>query len=175
MATPWRRAACGPDGANGRPSSSIWPPSGCSAPLSTFISVDLPAPFSPTRAWTSPGRTSRATERKATVEPKRLWIPVMVSRAVVTPHTPASLLRIGRPLDGALRLDVRRELALHFIAIHVVLREIDLAGAKLFVVEVDGVALQMLDQRPDAEVAHAVGVLHNQAVDVSLADGLQQR
>ena len=34
------------------PSSKISPSSGCSSPYSTFIRVVLPAPFSPSRAWT---------------------------------------------------------------------------------------------------------------------------
>ena len=36
-------------------------PSGCSTPGEIFMSVLLPAPFSPTRPWTSPGRSSRST------------------------------------------------------------------------------------------------------------------
>ena len=36
----------------------------------TLISVDLPAPFSPTRACTSPGRRSSETPRSACVDPK---------------------------------------------------------------------------------------------------------
>ena len=42
------------------PSIEISPSSGCSSPYSTFISVDLPAPFSPSRQWISPGRMSRS-------------------------------------------------------------------------------------------------------------------
>ena len=34
-------------------------------PLSTFIKVDLPAPFSPTTAWISPARTARVTSLSA--------------------------------------------------------------------------------------------------------------
>src|SRR5437870_3295172 len=34
------------------------PESGSSAPVMILISVDLPAPFSPTNAWTSPGAKS---------------------------------------------------------------------------------------------------------------------
>ena len=37
-----------------RPWTSIVPSSGRWAPVMTLISVDLPAPFSPTSAWTSP-------------------------------------------------------------------------------------------------------------------------
>src|SRR5437879_3647625 len=56
------------------------PASGFSAPLKIFMSVDLPAPFSPTRAITSPGMTSNATPRNAWVDPKLLWIFSMCSR-----------------------------------------------------------------------------------------------
>src|SRR5437763_16276744 len=59
------------------------PASGATAPLSTFMSVDLPAPFSPTRAWASPGRRSRSTPLRAAVGPNDLRMPVMVRRAAV--------------------------------------------------------------------------------------------
>ena len=59
----------------GRPSMVISPSSGCSIPYRTFISVDLPAPFSPSRQWISPGRMSRSMWSLATREPKRLVIP----------------------------------------------------------------------------------------------------
>src|SRR4051794_6418582 len=48
-----------------------------------FISVDLPAPFSPIRAWTSPGRTSKLTSERAWVAPKRLLIASTRSSGVV--------------------------------------------------------------------------------------------
>src|SRR5512138_2425093 len=38
-------------------------------------SVDLPAPFSPTRAWISPGITSKSTLSSARVAPKCLAMP----------------------------------------------------------------------------------------------------
>src|SRR5258708_32916836 len=41
-----------------RPSSTISPSSGCTAPVRILTNVDLPAPFSPTRACTSPARNS---------------------------------------------------------------------------------------------------------------------
>src|SRR5438128_638822 len=44
-----------------RPPISTLPRSGNVEPAATAISVDLPAPFSPTRAWTSPSVTSRLT------------------------------------------------------------------------------------------------------------------
>src|SRR4026208_177672 len=38
-----------------------WPSSGRYSPARMFISVLLPAPFSPRSAWISPGRTSKST------------------------------------------------------------------------------------------------------------------
>ena len=40
-----------------------------------FMSVDLPAPFSPSRAWTSPVRRSKLTSSLATMPGKRLTMP----------------------------------------------------------------------------------------------------
>ena len=42
------------------------------APVITLISVDLPAPFSPTSAWTSPGSSSNETPLSACTPPKDL-------------------------------------------------------------------------------------------------------
>src|SRR6266852_4776356 len=53
----------------GWPPTAIAPESGVSAPVMILTSVDLPAPFSPTSAWTSPGARSKDTRRSA-------WIPV---------------------------------------------------------------------------------------------------
>src|SRR5262245_54194781 len=39
-------------------------------PATHLISVDLPAPLSPTRAITSPSRTSKSTPLRASTEPK---------------------------------------------------------------------------------------------------------
>ena len=48
-----------------RPLTSIVPASGLINPPSTRISVDFPAPFSPTSAWISPGWTSSDAPRLA--------------------------------------------------------------------------------------------------------------
>src|SRR5262245_54928919 len=47
--------------------------SGCT-PAMIFISVLLPAPFSPTRPWISPGKSRKSTPRKASTPPKALVI-----------------------------------------------------------------------------------------------------
>src|SRR6478672_6958892 len=54
------------------PSKRISPLSGVCAPAMHLISVDLPAPLSPTSAITSPRRTSRSTSDSASTEPKVL-------------------------------------------------------------------------------------------------------
>ena len=56
-------------------SSRISPSSAWYRPYSTFISVDLPAPFSPRRQWISPGSTVRSMWSLATRAPKRLVMP----------------------------------------------------------------------------------------------------
>src|SRR5581483_1848335 len=52
-----------------RPSNRIWPLSKACVPATHLISVDFPAPLSPTRAMTSPGRTSKSTPFSACTEP----------------------------------------------------------------------------------------------------------
>ena len=55
-------AACGDCEARpSSPANSIVPASGGCAPERILRSVDLPAPFSPSSAWISPGATSRST------------------------------------------------------------------------------------------------------------------
>src|ERR1022692_3031504 len=53
----------------------ISPSSGWTRPYSTFISVVLPAPFSPSSALISPGSTTRSMWSLATSPPKRLVMP----------------------------------------------------------------------------------------------------
>src|SRR5262245_38534482 len=57
------------------PSRRITPRSGRWTPPRMRISVDLPAPFSPTTAWISPYATSKSTPSSATVAPNRLLMP----------------------------------------------------------------------------------------------------
>src|SRR4051812_20406383 len=51
-------------------------------PAMHLISVDLPAPLSPTRAITSPSRTSKSTSVSACTEPKDLETPRSSRRGV---------------------------------------------------------------------------------------------
>ena len=63
----------------GAAGTSVWtaipPSSGSTAPLMIFTIVDLPDPLWPSKAWTSPCRTSRLTSCRASVAPNRLWTP----------------------------------------------------------------------------------------------------
>ena len=43
-------------------------------PVSTFNSVDFPAPFSPSSACTSPGATSKSTQSLATTPPGKCFV-----------------------------------------------------------------------------------------------------
>jgi len=63
------------------PATCIVPESASQAPLSTFISVLLPAPFSPISAITRPAVISNETSSSAWVAPNRLAMPDMPSRA----------------------------------------------------------------------------------------------
>ena len=61
MPMPLAMAAVGEERLTFSPLTQISPEVGCSRPNSIFISVDLPAPFSPISAWISPLRTLRST------------------------------------------------------------------------------------------------------------------
>src|ERR1700750_346769 len=75
------------------------------------MSVDLPAPFSPRRAWTSPARRSKSTPSLATMRPKRFVMPRSSSAASIPgirPLRPAGgdLVRRGDLAAGQLVLDL---------------------------------------------------------------------
>src|ERR671923_198559 len=65
------------------------------------MSVDLPAPFSPRRAWTSPARRSKSTPSLATIRPKRFVMPRSSSAASMRVGV---LLLLERQADDVLRL-----------------------------------------------------------------------
>src|SRR5581483_9194885 len=65
-ATPSACAWAGDASSSTVPPISTCPESGAVEPAATAINVDLPAPFSPTRAWTSPSSTSNETLLSAT-------------------------------------------------------------------------------------------------------------
>ena len=67
MPMPAARAAAVVGSEIGLPSRITSPVVGCSTPAMIFISVDLPAPFSPTSTFTAPRRTSKSTPFSACV------------------------------------------------------------------------------------------------------------
>src|SRR3954468_3023958 len=82
-----------------RPFTSMVPAFGAYMPLNTRMSVDLPAPFSPTSAWISPLSTSRLASSLATIGPNRLTMPASWMAAVTREPSPArrpSFRRLGR-------------------------------------------------------------------------------
>ena len=56
-------AAAGEPGSDRPAVQAQSPASGGYTPVSSLISVDLPAPFWPIRAWTSPAKTRKSTPR----------------------------------------------------------------------------------------------------------------
>src|SRR4051812_477994 len=75
MPMPSRSASAGWRSITGVSPTSRVPASDRSSPKQMFISVVLPAPFSPTSAWISPAFTSKSTPSFATSAPNRLLIP----------------------------------------------------------------------------------------------------
>ena len=69
ITTPRSAAERGEENATGSPSRTTCPVDGCSMPDKIFISVDLPAPFSPKSAMTRPECTSSDTPFSAWVPP----------------------------------------------------------------------------------------------------------
>src|SRR6187455_3391 len=63
-----------------RPSNSIVPASAASTPEMILIMVDLPAPFSPTRACTRPARIVMSALRMARTAPNRFDMPARCRR-----------------------------------------------------------------------------------------------
>src|SRR5215210_8642138 len=101
------------------------------------MSVDLPAPFSPRRAWTSPARRSKSTRSLATMRPKRFVMPRSSSAA--------SMAGEVRLLGPAAHRVGRRDLA----ALDLVLDRLDPGGVLLArradLADADTVALQVGD------------------------------
>ena len=95
-AVPGRRRRCRPPAPRaGRRSATVCAVDGdrCrrragATPDMILISVDLPAPFSPSSAWTSPGRTSKLTPRSTATGPNDFSIPS--SATIGEPGTPAT-------------------------------------------------------------------------------------
>src|SRR5579884_1061940 len=98
-----------PPSASACPATVTVPASGCTAPAMIPIIVDLPAPFSPTRATTSPWRNTRPGTSSTVTGPYVLRTPVRTR----SPPAPATTVCCGS--EGTDRLvvgDVLREVRL---------------------------------------------------------------
>src|SRR5947209_6254571 len=149
---PQCRAWSGFSGTNGWPSSSRVPASGRYAPLSTFIKVLLPAPFSPIKAWTSPGATSSDTPRSARVAPKLFLMPFR--------------RRAAGDVMRSLQIFVQRRVddVGHLRAVEILFRHETDTGVDH---RVDLLAAQYRHHCLHAEVAHPHGILNHHALDVT--------
>src|SRR4051794_959492 len=87
---PWSKAARGESMTTSRPPTAIEPESGCTIPARMLISVDLPAPFSPSRLWTSPAWIARSMRSLATTP----------GYALVMPRNTAAGAEAGGALGG---------------------------------------------------------------------------
>src|SRR3954454_432965 len=112
-----RRLGC----STGWPSTATTPSSHTSAPVAILISVDLPAPFSPTSAWTVPGRTASDTPRRARTPGNDLTIESSASAGgcpmSVTMRAPDCTCS-GRPTIGGHQLVSRRSHGAHGTSRH---------------------------------------------------------
>src|SRR4051794_18682935 len=104
-AIPRRLAVVGSLCATSEPFIFIQPVSGRWAPVMTFTNVDLPAPFSPISACTSPGRSLNDTPLSACTPAKDFVMPVNSRSALTRVPSPATIsaLRQDVPL---VRLDL---------------------------------------------------------------------
>src|SRR3990170_7382073 len=124
MPSSWAR--CGVAMSTGCPSSRTRPCSRDRAPAKIFIRVDLPAPFSPTRAWTSPGNTSKETSSRARTPGKSLvmdsisstgcWVSFSAGRAKLPRAFHQQLGQVARGLAPSLHI-VRGDVADHLAAV----------------------------------------------------------
>src|SRR4051794_41177153 len=88
----------GDENRTGSPSMRSSPSSGDMLPVRMRTSVDLPAPFSPTRAWTRPGRHVRSARSSARTPGKDLLSPRACRTAVVADAIGSAELQAGELL-----------------------------------------------------------------------------
>src|SRR5262249_3739964 len=86
-----------------RPAKARRPESGAISPVSSPISVVLPAPFGPMTACSSPAGTLSVMSSDATTPPKRLVRPSIVRSASVTTLAPQ------QSIDAAARIEHDQE------------------------------------------------------------------
>src|SRR6185369_5703102 len=124
---PSAAASCGELSTAGWPSNSTSPESYNWTPASPLISVDLPAPLSPTRALTLPGWTSMSTPLSTSTGPKLLRMSRSSMRAVMDGSPPLPATGEGRALHARAHHHVSTSPLL--VDVGFVAGGLDLAGA----------------------------------------------
>src|SRR5438270_3004953 len=150
MLMPATCASCGLRKCASCPAMRMDPASRGYTPLRIFMSVLLPAPFSPTRACTSPGHAMKSTFWSTGVPPKDFEIPVISSRG-----SGIDLLQIL--LDRGIEQLLDRGL-LHVRGGHHRSAGIDAPLRRP--------AVQLIHQRLYGGVTHAKGILYDKGIEV---------
>src|SRR5580658_11053675 len=126
---PSRSAARGPSIVTTTPSTAISPASAGSAPARIFISVDLPAPFSPTSAWTSAAVTSKLTPSSARTPGNVFTMPAIRNSGAECAESLTSAAGVGLRVDPDRNGDeLRRRLAREVVVDRVDRARADLVG-----------------------------------------------
>src|SRR5712692_9311356 len=100
---PARIASDGVLNFTGAPASMTEPKSGERTPERMFTIVDLPAPFSPTIAWTAPPISSTVTPSSAAIDPNRLVTSSRPATELGTAHLPSPRIEPDREHDQKAR------------------------------------------------------------------------
>src|SRR5579859_4589862 len=170
MPMPSAMASCGLVSFAGWPRTTIWPSSGWYSPYRMFISVVLPAPFSPSRARISPWLRVRSMWSLASTPGKRLVTPCSSRMGGISAASKAQ----GRSFRTPLRVT-------HWLGLGTLGdgRHVDLAGHQ---VSLERVQLALRAGRDQAGVvvigrqAHAVvgqgGVIGGAALERAVGRGL---
>src|SRR5882724_13605148 len=151
MLMPATCASCGLRRCASCPAMRMDPASRGYTPLRIFISVLLPAPFSPTSACTSPGHAVKSTFWSTGVPPKDFEIPVISSSG-----SGIDLLQV--------LLDRRTEQLLNRGLLHI--RGGHHGGAGIDA-PLRRLAVQLIDQRLHRGVTHAERILHHQRIQIA--------
>src|SRR5262245_36782027 len=138
------------------------PASGRTAPARIFISVLLPAPFSPNTAWIEPRPRTSETSRSARVRPKLLLTARTTSRAPASPGRARGVsgTAMSEAMSGA---EPFRQIRLHELLDRRLLQVlgVDELGARIRA-RPDRLAPQPIDHGADGEVAHVERILQHQ-------------
>ena len=86
----------------GRTTEPFW---GASSPVSSFMKVDLPAPFGPVRPYRRPAENAVVTSSKSTFDPNRIDTPL--TEIIVTLVGPRESVE-GKPLLYTSANDMRK-------------------------------------------------------------------